>query len=226
MVVVSISFSNKAKTLNDQAVAMQTEAQRRQAAVAIVPTKPDDVTGQVKSRTLLVGGLSAVRFPWNVAMKDLSKSLPPDVTLDTIAAVSAAPIDASQISSTEGGATMQPQMTLAGCASGWVGYSRLMTWLRQMPGVSSVKSASSTLEAVKAEASAEGEEEDPNAERSTNCGPAPLRFSLNVSYRPKSADLLGLPRPLVDTSQAGASGSTGAAVSPSTGAPAAAGTGG
>jgi Tfp pilus assembly protein PilN len=221
MVVFSITLSNKAKTLNDEANAMSAEAQKRQAAAAIVPTKTDDVTDQVKTRTLLVGGLSAVRFPWNVAMRDLSKSLPKDVTLDSIAAVSAAPIDAAQASGapSAGGATMQPQLTLGGCASGWVGYSRLMTWLRQMPGVASVRSSSSAVEETKTETASSGEEEDQSATRSENCGPAPLRFSLVVTYRPKSADLLGLPRPQVAAGATGATG--GAAATTSTGTPAA-----
>ncbi len=223
MVVVSISYSNKAKTLNDEAAAIRAEADRRQAAVAAVPTKVDDVSDMVRTRTLLVGGLSATRFPWNVAMTDLSKSLPPDVTLDTISAVSASAAGG------EGGATsttMQPLMTLSGCASGWVGYSRLLTWLRQMPGVSNVKSNSSSVGAPAQSSQGEGAESSAGDTRLENCGPAPLNFTLNVVYRPKTADLLGLPKPTTTTSgPGGASGATGAAT-PATGTPAAAGTGG
>lgn len=205
MVVVSISFSNRAKTLNDEAAALRAEAEQRQAAVAAIPVKTDDISDTVRQRTLLVGGLSAVRFPWNVAMKDLSKSLPDDVTIDTINAVTAGA--AGTISSDPNDPASQatpPTLTLNGCASGWVGYSRLMVWLRQMPGVADVKSTSSALTAAQSEQ--QGADGQQAINRSKNCGPMPLTFALNVIYRPKTADLLGLPKPA--TQSAGATGAT------------------
>lgn len=223
VVIISIGFSNKAKTLQDEATAMNSEAQRIQAATAIVPTSPDTVTQEVKNRTLLVGGLSAVRFPWNTAMRDLSKSLPPDATIDTMVAASATAADASDTTLPAG--SMQPTMTLTGCTSGWVGYSRLLTWLKQMPGVSDVRSTSSALtQAVAPPEPEPGQKADPATTRSKNCGPAPLAFALTVSYRPKSADLLGLPRPEAPAGGGGATGAT--ATPPAAGVPAAAGTGG
>lgn len=217
VVIISIGFSNKAKTLNDEATAMKAEAQQIQAATAIVPTSPDTVTQEVKNRTLLVGGLSAVRFPWNTAMSDLSKSLPPDVTIDTLVAASATPADAADTTMPAG--SMQPTMTLTGCTSGWVGYSRLLTWLKQMPGVQSVRSTSSAISTAAPEP-ADGEKADPATSRTENCGPQPLAFSLSVAYRPKSADLLGLPRPQA----AAGSGATGPTATPAAGVPAAAAT--
>lgn len=201
LVVVSISLSNKAKTLNDEATALRAEADRRQATVALVPTKLDEISEQVRGRTLLVGGLSAVRFPWNVAMHDLSTSLPPDVTLDTINAVSATPVDATNPAAVAaaGGAANQPTMLLTGCAGSWVGYSRFLSWLRQMPGVGAVTSTSSSI--VDPEPAQEGK---PDLKK--NCGPQPLSFGLTVAYAPKKADLLGLPKP--EDTPAGATGAT------------------
>ncbi|MFT4050377.1 MAG: hypothetical protein QM648_11170 [Solirubrobacterales bacterium] len=215
LVVVSITLSNRAKTLNDEAAAISAEADQRKAAVAVVPTTVDDVTDRVQSQTLLVGGLAAVRFPWNTAMKDLSKSLPDDVTLDSLNATSAA-ASAPGTATTTGGSSTQPVLTLMGCTSGWVGYARLLTWLRQMPGVASVKSTTTS----EANASSSGDSTDAGAKRKDNCGPAPLAFGVNISYVPKTADLLGLPRPAA--APAGATGATSSAA----GTPAASTTGG
>jgi hypothetical protein len=96
-------------------------------------------------------------------------------------------------------------MDLTGCTSGWIGYSRLMTWLETMPGVQQVKSNSSTV------APAGGTDGDsPEAKRSQNCGPAPLTFTLQVTYKQRSVDLLGLPKPEGDAA-GGATGTTGTA---------------
>lgn len=208
LVIASIALSNKAKTINDEAVALQAEADKRQAAVAMIPKGADTVTEQVRSRTLLVGGLAAVRFPWDDAMLDLSKSLPPDVTLDTISAITSGtdPVAGTPDSTSTSTSTTAPTLTLGGCASGWTGYSRLLTWLKQMPNVRSVKSNSS---AVTTAAPSGGEGEATTQSRTENCGPRPLNFNLIVAYRPHSADLLGLPRP--EAAPAGATGTTGAA---------------
>lgn len=203
LVVISISMSNRAKTLTDEATALQSEADKITRATALLPKGPDDITTQVKARTLLVGGLAAVRFPWDEMMHNLSQSLPPDVTLDTIAAVSSgtAPDDGSGDTAAQ---TTVPTMTLGGCTSGWVGYSRLLTWLKQMPQVRIVKSNSSSIGVA---ATSTGDDEE--APRTENCGPKPLTFSLIVGYRLKDADLVGLPR--IESSTAGATGSTSAA---------------
>lgn len=221
MVVVAISYSNKATTLNDEAAQINAEAARHQAATQITPVRTDDVADQVASRTLLVGGLAAVRFPWNTSMKDLSKSIPPDVTLDTIDGVSASP---AQTTSTGAPAEAAgPTLTLGGCASGWVGYARFMTWLRQMPGVKDVSSSTSALGSATDE-SKSGSDGKKVVDRNNNCGPAPLTFSLSVVYAPTTADLLGLPKP--EAAPAAAGGATGATTTPAAGTPAASGTGG
>lgn len=212
VVIASISMSNRAKTLQDEATAMRAEAERKQAAVALIPVRGDDLSETVRQRTLLVGGLSNMRFPWNVALRDLSKTMPKDVTFNTITATSATAADTGGNVAPAGGVPqLQPQMTIAGCTSGWVGYARFLTWLRQMPGVSNVRSVSSALGAVVSESpdAEESEETDTidDVERRENCQPQPLDFTLNVSYRPKTADLTGLPRPEA-TPTAGATGAT------------------
>lgn len=204
MVLVAISYSNKLKTIEDQTAAINAEAQSHRTKVAAVATTPDQVAADVKTRTLLVGGLAKTRFPWGDALYDLSRAIPSDTTLN----------DINVRSGTTGGAdaaTSGSTMSLTGCTSSWVGYSRFMTWLKTMPGVAKVESSSSAV----GTAAASG---DGTVDRTKNCGPAPLTFGLDVTYMPRTIDLLGLPKP--DAGAAGASGATGAA--PAAGTPAAA----
>lgn len=202
MVIVSIHFSNQLHTIEDQTAAITAEAQSHRTNVAAVSTTPDQVASDVKTRTLLVGGLAKTRFPWGDALYDLSRAIPADTTLNAISVTSGA----SSSSASGGDASSSGAgMELTGCTSSWVGYSRFMTWLKTMPGVDKVESTSSAV-------SASAADESGTTDRTKNCGPAPLAFALSVSYSPRKIDLLGLPKP--DASAAGASGATGAAPAP------------
>lgn len=201
MVLLAISATNKLNTIEDQTAAINAEAAQYRTRVAAVQTTPDQIAADVKSRTLLVGGLAKTRFPWGDALYDLSRSLPRDTTLDTINVQSASGASAN-------GAGQKATMMLVGCTAGWVSYSRFMTWLKLMPGVEKVESTSS---AVTSAGSAGAD--DPSANRTKNCGPAPLNYGLTITYAPRTIDLTGLPKP-----EAGASGATGAA--PAAGVPA------
>lgn len=192
MVLLAISYSNKLKTIEDQTAAIKAETAQHQTVVSAAATNPDTIGTEVKNRTLLVGGLAKTRFPWGNALYDLSRAIPDDTTLNTITARSA--------TGGEGGdAASAASLSLDGCTSGWEGYSRFLTWLKQMPGVEKVESTSSSI----ADASAGN---DAASKRTENCGPAPLSFALEVTYLPRTIDLLGLPKP-----DGGASGATGAA---------------
>lgn len=208
IVIVSIHYSNRLQTIEDQTAAITAEAQSYRTKVAAIATSPDQIAADVKSRTLLVGGLAKTRFPWGDALYDLSRAIPADTTLNAITVSSS-----SGASSTSSGdaSSSGAGMELTGCTSGWVGYSRFMTWLKTMPGVEKVESTTSTVAASSGE--------NGTSERTENCGPAPLTFALNVSYSPRTIDLLGLPKP--DVRAAGASGATGAAPTPAAGDPAA-----
>lgn len=211
MVVGAIAYSNKATTLNDKAAALQAEADIARAK-AVRPVEAfNDFAGVAQSRTLLVGGLAASRFPWGNALYNLSRSLPEDVTLDDIQAVTVDQTAAAANQSTGAAAvesTALPSLTLSGCTSGWIGYSRLMVWLKEMPGVNRVKSNQSTSSGVVAD----GDDED--AKRSKNCGPSPLQFSLVVYFNPRKVDLVGLPKIEAPAPAGGSTGSTGSAPAP------------
>lgn len=202
MVLVAISYSNKLKTIEDQTAAIQAEAQGHRTKVAAAATSPDEIAADVKSRTLLVGGLAKTRFPWGDALYDLSRAIPSDTTLDEITVKSG---------TADGEASSGSTMALTGCTSSWVGYSRFMTWLKTMPGVAKVESTSSAVAA-----SSGGDDED--SKRTENCGPAPLAYVLEVTYLPRKIDLLGLPKP--DPGAGNAGGSTGATGAAPAGTPA------
>ena len=142
MVLVAVMYSNQATTLQDEAAALRAEAQRRQANVKPVQSF-NDFADVVHKRTLLVGGLAASRFPWDSALYNLSRSMPEDVTLDEISATTAA-------GSTETGQANASTMELGGCASSWVGYSRFLVRMRNLPGVNEVIANDGTKEAAEA----------------------------------------------------------------------------
>jgi hypothetical protein len=219
MVLVSVSYSNKATTLNDEAAALQAQAARHQTKAAPVQAF-NDFAGVAQSRTLLVGGLAASRFPWGNALFNLSKSLPADVTIDSMNAVTAEQTAAAanqSTGSTAVAAASEPTLELTGCTSSWIGYSRLTVWLKNMPGVRDVTSSQSSASGPVAQAAAGGENAD--GARKNNCGPAPLKFTTKIFYQPREVDLVGLPK--ISAPEApGASGAVGA--TPAAGAPAAA----
>lgn len=207
MVVLAISYSNKAATLQEQAASIQAQADRARTQNVKPVQSFNDFAGVAQSRTLLVGGLAAARFPWGNALYNLSRSLPEDVTLNDIKAVTADASVAATNQATGGTAvssTAKPTLALSGCTSGWIGFSRLMVWLREMPGVERVNATQTTNDG---QASAEDQSEE--AKRKQNCGPAPLSFSLTVIYKERQVDLIGLPKVASATPAAGATGATG-----------------
>ncbi len=215
MVLVAISYSNKLKTVEDQTAAVRAETQALQSSSVSLAVPPDEVGKEVRNRTLLVGGLAQMRFPWGTALYDLTRSMPEDVTLDSMIATSPSGGDAGEATPAPGAATnttgSAATLSLVGCTSGWVGYSRFMTWLRTMPGVAGVTSNSAQVTPPSA-----ADSENADAARKLNCGPAPLQFTLEVKYAPRAVDLVGLPKP---EGGDGASGATGAGASAPTGVP-------
>jgi hypothetical protein len=206
MVIVAVSYSNKATTLNDEAAALQAEASRH-----VVQAKPvqsfNDFASLAQSRTLLVGGLSASRFPWGTALYNLSRSLPADVTLDNIKAATAESMAAGGAPAAGGVAQTKsvPTLSLSGCTSGWIGYSRLTVWLKSMPGVDDVESTQTSNGGPVSTSS------DSAGARTKNCGPSPLKFAAKVIYQPREVNLVGLPK---IESAAGATGASGAVATP------------
>ena len=211
MVVLSVTYSNKVTTINDQTAQLQAEAQRHQVKAKPVQSF-NDFAGVAQSRTLLVGGLAASRFPWGKAMYNLSRSLPSDVTLTSMNALTADQ-DITAANQDTGAAAVQsttvPTLELQGCTSSWIGYSRLQVWLKGMPGVKDVRSTQSTVGTASAVSG-----NDAAAKRTLNCGPATLTFTAKIYYQAREVNLVGLPKVSADSGASGTSGATGAAPAP------------
>lgn len=207
MVLAAVYYTNKATTLQDEAAALRAEAQRHQANVKPVQSF-NDFADTVHKRTLLVGGLAESRFPWDSALRNLSRSMPADVTLDDITANTRA---GGENTETANAATME----LKGCASSWVGISRFLVRMRNMPGVSDVTiSDSNTTEEEEESSDAAGEASNAKSGRKDNCGLMPHGFGMKVIFEPQKVDLTGLPSVGGGSAAGGATGATGATATP------------
>ncbi|MBI4897163.1 MAG: hypothetical protein HY827_02215 [Actinobacteria bacterium] len=203
MVLLAIFQSNKATRLQDETAALQAEATRYQSQAKPVQSF-NDFADVVQKRTLLVGGLSESRFPWDSAMRNLSRSMPEDVTLDKIDATTAGTAEGTENANAAA-------MDLTGCASSWVGLSRFMVRMRNMPGVKDVTGSQSDNSGSDNSGSDSGGSDSgsggDNPERIANCGIAPVKFTLKVVYEPQLVNLVDLPK--VSSAQAaGAPGAT------------------
>lgn len=208
MVLAAVFYSNKATTLQDQAAVLRAEAQRHQANVKPVQSF-NDFAEVVTKRTLLVGGLAESRFPWDSALHNLANSMPEDVTLDDITASTSA--------GGEGAADANAaSMDLTGCASSWVGISRFLVRMRNMPGVKDVTIADSNSSPSDDSGgdSGGGGSTSATGDRTKNCGLMPHKFGMKVIYEPQKVDLTGLPSIGGGATAPGATGSTGATATP------------
>lgn len=202
MVLLAIFYSNKATTLQDEAAALNAEAARYQKQAQ--PVQPfNDFADVVQKRTLLVGGLAESRFPWDVVLRNLSRSMPADVTLDSIEAATAG--DAGTEASDA--ATME----LKGCVSSWVGLSRFMVRMRNLPGVKEVVGTNSDTNAGDdgggdSNGGGSGSQSD-DEHRKDNCGLGPVEFGVKVIFEPLTVDLTDLPK--ISGTTPGATGMTG-----------------
>lgn len=206
MVLVAVFYSNQATTLRDEAAALQAEALRQQSTVKPVQSF-NDFADVVRKRTLLVGGLAESRFPWDMALENLSKSMPDDITLDSIE---------TETGSGDSANANAASMDLKGCASHWIGVSRFMVRMRTMPGVKEVKvdnTNDSSSQSGDSSSDSGGGSATADAKRKKNCGLAPLSFALKLIYEQQKVDLVGLPK--IDGGAGdGATGSTGVAPAP------------
>ncbi|MBK5231041.1 MAG: hypothetical protein JJE27_07715 [Thermoleophilia bacterium] len=168
----------------------------------------NDFAGIVEKRTLLVGGLAESRFRWDAALRNLSRSMPEDVTLDTITATTA-----GSAAGTDN--TNDATMEMKGCASNWIGMSRFMVRMRNLPGVKDVVATDGNRDPA---AASGGGQDSGKTNRMKNCGLQPVSFGVKVIFEPQLVDLVDLPK--IDNAPAGgATGASGAV--PATPAPAA-----
>jgi Tfp pilus assembly protein PilN len=107
-----------------------------------------DFDTMAKARVQTVRDLAGSRFDWEQALRDLSRAVPADVTLQSLAGDIST--DAGGSGSTLRSAISAPAITLQGCAPGQTQVARLMARLKNIDGVTRVSLSKSQKETVDA----------------------------------------------------------------------------
>jgi Tfp pilus assembly protein PilN len=123
-----------------QADLEEVTAQAQAAASQTAKLKPyADFDAMAKTRVETVKGLAAARFDWEQAFRDLSRSIPSEVKLQSLSG------DMGLPGTTGGGATdplrgsiSAPAISLGGCADSQQGVARMLSRLRAVDGVTRV----------------------------------------------------------------------------------------
>jgi Tfp pilus assembly protein PilN len=122
--------------------------QQEAAARATAQLKPyADFETLVNARVQTVTDLATSRFDWEMALRDLSRALPSDVTLTSLKGT------VSSTASGGGGNSMRgaidvPAVELAGCSRSQTTVARLMARLRNVDGVTRVSLSKSDKDTV------------------------------------------------------------------------------
>ena len=199
-----------------QADLEEVTAQAQAASAATAKLKPyADFDAMAKSRVETVKGLAAARFDWEQAFRDLSRSVPSDVKLQSLSG------DMGLPGTTGGGSTdplrgsiAAPAISLAGCAQSQPAVARMMARLRAVDGVTRV-ALSKSESSVNPVASAAGS-------TPTCSGKNPPNFSVVVFFErsaalanmaPAEANAATASTVPVPKAVSGASGTTGSAPS-------------
>ena len=106
-----------------------------------------DFDTMAKARVQTVRDLAGSRFDWEQALRDLSRAMPQDVTLKSLAGDISTDAGGSG-ASTLRGAIQAPAITLTGCAPGQTQVARLMARLEDIDGVTRVSLSKSGAELV------------------------------------------------------------------------------
>ncbi len=162
-------------------ISVQAKALENQAA----QLKPyADYDMMAKARVQTVRDLAGSRFDWEQALRDLSRAVPADIALTSLA---------GDISTGAGGGGSQlrgaisaPAITLTGCAPGQTQVARLMARLNNIDGVTRVSLSRSVAEEVTSATQASTEELD--LRKAQPCGAGkPPSFEVIVFFEKDAA---------------------------------------
>jgi Tfp pilus assembly protein PilN len=165
-VIALAAYVLTTNTVKDRVAQLEaTEAQAAETTQRVAQLKPYvDFQAMAETRIQTVRDLASSRFDWEQALRDISRALPANVTLQTLN---------GSISSQSGGgsavrsAISAPAIELTGCTSGQLSVATLMSRLRNVDGVTRVSLGKS----IKADEAAEG---DATAAVTTAPGERPL----------------------------------------------------
>jgi Tfp pilus assembly protein PilN len=187
------------------------ELARDQARIATL-TRYQQFEQLAKARTETVREIASSRFDWYSALSDLSKVVPADTSLQTLAASvapgeggSAGPAGAS--SSSLRSDIAAPALELSGCTKTQDDVARLMSRLRLIDGVTRVTLGDSQKQGSAQGGAAVSSAGAGSAAGSTGCGAGAPTFDLVVFFTPL---------PGATAAAAGSTGTAGASSSPAT----------
>jgi Tfp pilus assembly protein PilN len=208
IMVASVLSTNAVKQREaDLADVNARQASTRQQVAALKPYA--DYRDLAKGRIATVRQLADSRFDWERAMRDVSRTLPQDVTLEVLDA-SLEPGD-SEGASPLRGAIQSPAIQLSGCTRDQREVARMMARLRGVQGVTRVSlSESQTADDDQQKAGAPASESAGGTE-SPPCGPGEHPSFEVVIFFERDAALSGAPNV---QSGAGAGAKAGSAPSP------------
>ncbi|HZU61066.1 MAG TPA: PilN domain-containing protein [Solirubrobacteraceae bacterium] len=142
-----------------------------------------------QARVQTVREIATSRFDWQRVLSDLSRVVPANTTLSSLAATVTPGASAGASSSSGGlrGALAVPAFELQGCTASQDDVARLMSRLRLITGVTRVTLAS----AVKAGSSAAGSAGPSTSSGSGGCKSNPSTFDLVVFFQPPAGSGAG-----------------------------------
>jgi Tfp pilus assembly protein PilN len=150
-VIALAAYVLTTNTVKDRTAQLEaTESQAAATTQRVAQLKPYvDFQSMAETRIQTVRDLASSRFDWEQALRDISRAMPADVTLESL--------NGSISSQSGGGSTVRsaitaPAIELKGCTTGQLKVATLMSRLRNVDGVTRVSLGKST----KAEEQAEG----------------------------------------------------------------------
>jgi Tfp pilus assembly protein PilN len=142
-VIALAAYVLTTNTVKDRTAQLQaTESQATATAQRVAQLKPYvDFQSMAETRIQTVRDLASSRFDWEQALRDISRALPAEVSLESL--------NGSISSESGGGSTVRsaitaPAIELKGCTRGQLSVATLMSRLRNVDGVTRVSLGKST----------------------------------------------------------------------------------
>jgi Tfp pilus assembly protein PilN len=120
----------------DLVVAQQRNTAASAKATALKPYA--DFEARANARVETVRGLAAARFDWEQSLRDLSRAVPSDVKLQSLAGDMGLPGATGSSGDPLRGSIAAPAITLVGCASSHDNVARMLARVRAVDGVTRV----------------------------------------------------------------------------------------
>jgi Tfp pilus assembly protein PilN len=165
-------------------------AQQQVIAHEAAQLKPyADFDAMAAARVQTVKDIANSRFDWEQVLRDLSRAIPPDVTLKALTGDTATGAGGAGGSSSPLRSSINaPAITLQGCASGQTEVARLLARLHNVEGVTRVSLSKSTKSKVETSAAGDVSGSDAEQRNAQPCGTGKRPEFELVMFFEKSAE--------------------------------------